>query len=94
MHRKHPLDFKAFTNVAQHRSVFIFMRHTQDIFRKFRRLAESPDGCLPAPFFRILTPVLILMGILAVTAMVAWVIHERVSVFLSLTPGTDDTPSF
>jgi uncharacterized membrane protein YqjE len=94
MHRKHSLDFKAFTNVAQHRSVFIFARHTQDLFRKFRRLAESPDRCLPASLFRILTPVLILMGILAVTAMVAWVIHERVSFFLSVTLGIDDTRSF
>ena len=90
MNRKHSLDFKGTTNVAPHGSVFIFVRHTQDLCRKFRRLADCFDHCTPALFFRIVTPVLVTIGILAVMAMVVAVLYERASVFLLVLRGIDD----
>jgi hypothetical protein len=41
-----------------------------------------------------LTSVLVTIGILAVTAMIFFVIYEPVSVFFSGPRGLDDTPSF
>ena len=90
MDRKHSLDFKGITNVAHHGSVFILVRHTQDLWRKFRRLADALDHFTPALFFRTVTPVLVTIGILAVMAMVVAVIHERVSVFLLVMRSIDD----
>jgi hypothetical protein len=87
MNRKHSLDFKGTTNVAHHGSIFIFVRHTQDLFR---RLADSFDHCTPALYFRIVTPVLVTIGILAVMAMVVAVLYERVSVFLLVLRSIDD----
>ena len=85
MNRKHSLDFKGITNVAHHGSVFSFVRHTQDLFRKLRRL----DHCTSA-LFRTVTPVLVTIGILAVTVMVVAVIYERLSVFLLVLRSIDD----
>jgi hypothetical protein len=89
MHRKHSLDFRVFTNVAHHGSIFIFLRHTQDLLRKLRSSADDST----APLLRIVTPVLVTIGILAVTAMIFWVIYERVSVFFSVPRGIDNRPS-
>jgi hypothetical protein len=41
-------------------------------------------------FFRIVTPVLVTIGILAVMAMVVAVLYERVFVFLLVLRGIDD----
>ena len=90
MDRKQPLDFKSITNVAHHGSVFILVRHTQDLCRKFRRFAVSVDHCTPALFFRTVSPVLVTIGILAVMAMVVAVIYERVSVSLLVLRSIDD----
>ena len=90
MNRKHSLDFKGITNVAHHGSVFILVRHTQDLCRKFRRLAVTLDHCTPALFFRTVSPVLVTIGILAIMAMVVAVIYERVSVSLLVLRGIDD----
>jgi hypothetical protein len=90
MHRKHSLDFRVFTNVAHRGSIFIFLRHTQDLLRKLRSSADDST----APLLRILTSVLVTIGILAVTAMIFFVIYERVSVFFSGPRGLDDTPLF
>ena len=90
MNRKHSLDFKGITNVAHHGSVFIFVRHTQDLCRKVRRLAVSRDHCTLALFLRIVTPGLVTIGILAAMAMVVAVIYERVSVFLLVLRSIDD----
>jgi hypothetical protein len=89
MHRKHSLDFRVFTNVAHRGSIFIFLRHTQDLLRKLRRSADDST----APLLRILTSVLVTIGILAVTAMIFFVIYERVSVFFSGPRGLDNTPA-
>jgi hypothetical protein len=90
MHRKHSLDFRVFTNVAHHGSIFIFVRHTQDLLRKLRSFADDST----APVLRIVTPVLVTIGILAVTAMIFWVIYERIAVFFSVTRGIEDRPLF
>jgi hypothetical protein len=90
MSRKHSLDFKGITNVAHLGSIFIFVRHTQDLCRRFGRLVDSFDYCTPALFFRIVTPVLVSIGILAVMAMVVAVLYERVFVFLLVLRGIDD----
>jgi hypothetical protein len=90
MHRKHSLDFKAFPNAAHHRSIFIVVRQTHGLFRIFRRLAESTYDCTSATIFQILAPVLVTMGILAVTATVVSVVYERVSLFLLVARGIDD----
>ena len=42
---------------------------------------------ITAPLVRILTPVLVMIGILAVTALIFWEIYERVSVFFSVLRG-------
>ena len=80
MYKKHSLDCSAITNVAQHGSIFIFVRHTQELLRRLRSFADGST----APFVRVLTPVLVTLGILAVTAMIFLVIYERVSVFFSV----------
>ena len=90
MDRKHSLDFKGITNVAHHGSVFILVRHTQDLCRKIRRVADALDHFTPALFFRTVTPVLVTIGILAVMALVVAVIYERVSVFLLVMRCIDD----
>ena len=84
MNRKHSLDFKGITNVAHHGSVFILVRHTQDLCRKFRRLAVSLDHCTPALFFRTVSPALVTIGILAIMAIVVAVIYERIAISLSV----------
>jgi hypothetical protein len=86
MERKHSLDFRGITNAA-HR-IFI-LRHTQDLFRNFRRLTNYLDYCTPA-LLRILTPIAVAMGILAVTATVVALIYERAYVFLLVVRSVDD----
>ena len=81
MHRKHSLDFRFFTNVAQYGSIFIFVRQTRGLFRKLRRSAGSIYDCTSAALLRILPPILVAVGILAITAIVVSVVYERVSVF-------------
>jgi hypothetical protein len=90
MHRKHSLDFKAFPNAAHRRSIFILVRQTQVLFRKSRRLAGSTYDRTSATIFQILAPVLVTLGILAVTATVVSVVYERVSLFLLVARGIDD----
>ena len=90
MHRKHSLDFRGITNVAHHGSIFMFLRHTPDLLRKLRSFADDST----APLLRIVTPVLVTIGILAVTAMIFWVIYERVSLFFSVPRGIDNRPLF
>ena len=65
------------------------MRHPQDLLWNVRSLAM-----ITAPLVRILTPVLVMIGILAVTALIFWEIYERVSVFVSVLRGIDDRPLF
>jgi hypothetical protein len=90
MYKKHSLDFRAITNVAHHESIFIFVRHTQDLLRKLRSFADEST----APLVRSLIPVLVTIGILAVIAMIFCVIYERVSVFFSAPRGLDHRPLF
>lgn len=90
MNRKHSLEFKGITNIAHHGSVFILVRHTQNLCRKFHRVGVSLDHCTPALFFRTVSPVLVTIGILAIMAMVVAVIYERVSVSLLVLRSIDD----
>ena len=77
---KHSSDFGGITNVAHRGSIVIVARHTRNLLRKFRRLVESADHCTTALLLRVLAAVLVTVGILAVTATVAAVIYERLSV--------------
>jgi hypothetical protein len=81
---------RGITNVAHRGSIVILARHAHDLLRKFRRLADSADQCTPALLLRVSTPVLVTTGILAVTAMVAAMIYERVSVFLLVLGNIDE----
>ncbi len=88
MARKHSLVFRGISNVAHHRSIFL-LRHTEDLFRNFRRVASYLNFCTPV-LSRISTPIMVAMGILAVTALVVTVIYERASVFLSVVRSVVD----
>lgn len=90
MNRKHSLDFKGIANIAHRGSVFIRVRHTQDMCRKFRRLAVPIDHCTLALFFRTVISVLVTIGILAIMAMVVAVIYQRVSISLSVLRSIND----